>query len=239
MRQGRILDSHSDRPDLWPFVAEGLTESIPWVGDVTASSVESCGCGTSRGDENWSQSGHTEPIDDEGVSTSDEAGLVKHWQLGRKFAEFWPRGSDAPSDFPWLSSLVRREKAWRWLSQFPKRFANVQANDADYIRAFIAETLTQVEPDTGAEERTSSKTCCNKKSPAPPPGAPPEPPESDNGCEEDQAGFYSCYGCPPGQGKYTDVFADCSTMTHDTCVVTSDCPDSGPIDDDEVYEGLF
>jgi hypothetical protein len=85
------------------------------------------------------------------------------WQLLRKFAQFWPRGR-TPADFPWLADLVTREKAWRWVSQFPARFASITHHDRVAIREFIRDTLTQVEVKPEVDD-PEGKGCCKKKGP--------------------------------------------------------------------------
>jgi hypothetical protein len=89
------------------------------------------------------------------------------WSLLRKFNDFWPSTMSAPHDFPWLGDLVTRERAWRWTSQFPRFFALVEASDSDIIRAFIARTLTEVEPPSDGDS-VPAKGCCREKEPSTP-----------------------------------------------------------------------
>jgi hypothetical protein len=85
------------------------------------------------------------------------------WSLLRKFNDFWPSTMAAPHEFPWLGELVTRDRAWRWTSQFPRFFALIEASDSHVIRAFIARTLTEVEPP--ATEEQGSRTCCKPVNP--------------------------------------------------------------------------
>lgn len=97
-----------------------------------------------------------------------EVSTTLDWSLARKFNDFWPSTMEGPHDFPWLGDLVTRERAWRWASQFPQFFATVEAADRDAIRAFIARTLTEVEPPSDLEAAKGKGCCKSKKSePAP------------------------------------------------------------------------
>lgn len=116
--------------------------------------------------------------------TADGA-LGTDWELLRKFNLFWPRQDASPPDFPWLGSLVGRKKAWRWVSQFPRLFRDVEPNHTPFILDFISRTLTEVEPAVGSEE--GDKTCCRKR---------PEPPvllPDPDDFPEDDCRIHNCY----------------------------------------------
>ena len=86
--------------------------------------------------------------------------------------------------------------------------------------------LTEVEPDLGEPQGDGMK-CCKKK--PKPPGFPgPDLPEAD--CLDEN--YYSCIGCPPGQGKMVWVYPDCSRVVR-PCESTTECVGEGPIDPDE------
>jgi hypothetical protein len=106
-----------------------------------------------------------------------EVATTWDWSLLRKFNDFWPSTMSAPHDFPWLGDLVTRERAWRWASQFPRFFALVEASDSDIIRAFIARTLTEVEPPSPyeGESEEEKKGCCRKRPKEPTPSYPTLP----------------------------------------------------------------
>jgi len=151
-----------------------------------------------------------------------------NWEFMRKFATFWPEHLPAPPDFPWLAGLVTRKKAWRWASQFPKTFAEIEPSDIESITTFISATLTAVDPSVSGNGEKGDKGCCGSK---PPPG-PPFPPIGnlpDDGHCENTPDYYSCIGCPPGSGRKVGTFDNCYTVMLDFCTVTTDCPDVGPI----------
>jgi hypothetical protein len=89
------------------------------------------------------------------------------WALMRKFNYFWPSEFAAPPEFPWLATLVTRKKAWRWVSQFPMFFEQVEYWDKRTIERFIAQTLTEVEPTMSSGEEGDKKCCKPKPKPAP------------------------------------------------------------------------
>ena len=159
------------------------------------------------------------------------------WSLLRKFNDFWPSTMSAPHDFPWLGDLVTRERAWRWASQFPRFFALVEASDSDIIRAFIARTLTEVEPPSPyeGESEEEKKGCCKKKEPAPPPPK-PRPPLHPG---PDEPGWevtewwteWKCGppDCPEGLGKERVVYSDGRDGPETDCMVTPMCATGGSL----------
>ncbi len=142
------------------------------------------------------------------------------WSLLRKFNDFWPSTISAPHDFPWLGDLVTRERAWRWASQFPRFFALVEASDSDIIRAFIARTLTEVEPPSPyeGESEEEKKGCCKTKTPDPPVWVPAW------GHDICEPGFVQSFcgpPCAPGQAGERYQLTSCEWVT--SCTDGSSC----------------
>jgi len=154
---------------------------------------------------------------DEGLPER-EVPTARDWSLLRKFNDFWPSTMSAPHDFPWLGDLVTRERAWRWASQFPRFFTLVEASDTELIRAFIARTLTEVEPPSPFEEESDEekKKCCRKRPTEPTPIYPTFP---------DEAGCYTAnQQCLDGTNL---VQTCCMYDDGDTIVCTPTCESWG------------
>jgi hypothetical protein len=160
-----------------------------------------------------------------------EVSTTLDWSLARKFNDFWPSTMEGPHDFPWLGDLVTRERAWRWASQFPQFFATVEAADRDAIRAFIARTLTEVEPPSDLEA-AKGKGCCKRRGDAPSPVEPWPPLEDNPRCTQERT--WICTECPAGQGQMVDIYPDCHEVKHGLCVPTPHCPGVGPIEPEQV-----
>ena len=143
------------------------------------------------------------------------ASVPADWSLLRKFNTFWPSRATAPASFPWLAPLVGRRRAWRWESQYSKRFSDIQPGDDAAILQFIAETLTQVEP-PGADaihtKERDGRRCCKPRNgpglgPLPPPPTEPGPYEI---CEEGFTEDFCGQECGPDVAGERRQMADCN-----------------------------
>lgn len=161
------------------------------------------------------------------LSIERSSGPGPNFGLLRKFNKFWPAELPGPPDFPWLPTIVSRRKAWRWASQFPTFFEDVEYWDCTTIEQFISQTLTEVEPEMESSREKGDKKCCRTKDkPKPPISEDPDLPD-DGICPDSQ--YVTCLNCSPGEGAVIWLYADCHEIRH-PCGPQPDCPDNGPID---------
>jgi len=87
-------------------------------------------------------------------------------------------------------------------------------------------------PMSGVQDRGVS----NSDSGRPVPPADPTLPD-EGSCKMD-SGYFCTHDCQAGYGKKYDVHETCDVVVHDVCVPTAECPDNGPIDDDDIDDEL-